>query len=370
MYFLFKLVTRSAYWQILFRRTTWSEAWVQISRFHKDKRARRYTLGIAALLTAPLILLVYLGWVIGSGGVLLVPFVIPVLWWRSRRERENAPLHIVQPSAPLVIALSDEAARELLTYFRDLTLVYAVTINRANSEAFLKQKELPEGVEVISRRVLLDMLRSRRLWDRISSYDREAMMIADGHWDWETINHAVSKTEELRLLRWLLGVDPYLPAVGQQLDMPARLAFDITNAPEKLLKTKLRDLSDLRIAQNTANVYFLRCIAEGVSRGIFAAPTEEIRTWATEASDTLGGDHNEDLLLGRELVSEADDDLLMRGFERSRQRDNFLKWLISIFETGVVPDSILPVLYSPQVQPIPPDDRPSPPSPLLPPTAE
>ena len=332
MYSLLKLITKSEYWQLLTRKATWSEARLQISRFHKDKRARRYTLGMVALFAAPVVLVLYAAWLIGSGAIFLVPFVIPVLWWRARQQRHDEPLHIAPPAAPVTPELDDQSTQALLKYLVDLTLVHAAIVHRANSEGFLKQKQLPEGVEVISRRVLIDMLKSRGLWDNMSSRDRQVMSMADGHWDWDTINESISKIEEIRLLRWVLSLDPYLPAVGTQLDLPLRLASDIIENPDKLLQPSLRDISDLRIAQHTADVYFLRCFAEGVTRGIFTASNEEIKDWAMEISQTLHGDHNEDLLLDRDLVSQASDELLMRGFERSRQRNLFLKWVISIVE--------------------------------------
>ena len=102
MYSLFKFLTRSDYWRLIFRRHTWSEARVQLARRHKDKRARRYTLVIAALVAAPFLLVLYAAWLIGSGPIFLIPFVIPVLWCRARRHRHDGPLHIAPPATRVI----------------------------------------------------------------------------------------------------------------------------------------------------------------------------------------------------------------------------------------------------------------------------
>src|SRR6202034_1691096 len=132
--------------------------------------------------------------------------------------------------------LTSEDRRKLRSCFEQLTLIYAVMTDRAGSEAFLKNKALPEGVEVVSRRIHLDLLKSRGLWDKLSSSDRRAMMMPDGHWEWPLINHTYLAVGPLRLLRWMLRIDYYLPVIGQQLRIDARLANELVRAPTKVFE--------------------------------------------------------------------------------------------------------------------------------------
>ena len=111
MYSLFKLLFRGSYWRMLLRGATWREAGLSLRRAHKDKRARKHLLGLILLATIPLLCLLYLIWLVGSGGLVIVPFVIPVIWWRSRREKEeSASLSIAPKAEPAVKELSEAQA--------------------------------------------------------------------------------------------------------------------------------------------------------------------------------------------------------------------------------------------------------------------
>jgi hypothetical protein len=70
---------------------------------------------------------------------------------------------------------------DLLEHRKQLAQVaVALAIDRAGSEAFLKTKELPAGVDVIPRQRLIAMLRSTEIWDALPLISRERMMLPDG----------------------------------------------------------------------------------------------------------------------------------------------------------------------------------------------
>jgi hypothetical protein len=203
-------------------RATWIEARSSLRRAHKDKRARKHLLAllllVGFLILIPAICLAYLMILIATCAWLFIPFVIPVLWWIKRSaKREFEPLNIAPTPEPLPSGPSIEERSSLRLYLAELAVIYAVMVDRAGSERFLQEKELPEGVEVISRRAHLELLKSHGIWERMAPADRQAIMMPDGHWDWTRINQMAMEIEPLRLLRWVLRIDFQLPQIGQSL---------------------------------------------------------------------------------------------------------------------------------------------------------
>ena len=345
MYALFRMLFQSSYWRMLLRGATWREAGMSLRRAHKDSRARKHVGRVALLALIPFVCVAYLAWLAGSGALIAVPFVIPVIWWRSRREREDAvPLSIVPAARPAVKELSAEELAALRRYFADQALFFAVMLDRAGSESFLKTKELPPGVQVTSRRVHLDLLHQHSLWDRMEPTDRFALMAADGHWEWKQINLAGSAMEPLRLVRWMLRLDFYLPVIGQQLKGNYALAQELVQAPAKLYEaTDLIDWSGILTGRDAAHTFYLRCLAEAMTRGHVTPRNDEAAAWAKGVTDRLKGRQDEDFVLETKLVSEASDELLRWALVLSEQRVNFLNWAMKIRESGTVPEKMMGV---------------------------
>jgi hypothetical protein len=325
---------------MLLRKATWREARLSLQRAHKDKRARKHLFRVAMMLLAPAACIFYLVWLIGSGALLFVPFVIPVFLWRMRREKQDAvPLRIA-PGPPLLEKeLSEDEQQRLRPYLARLALFYSVMVDRAGSESFLKEKVLPEGFEVTSRRIHLDLLKAQGLWETMAPADRDMMMMADGHWEWWQINQVTMGIEPVRLLRWILRIDFYLPVIGQQLRGDYAAAHELILAPEKVLNGKgLVDLATMRVARNAAIQYYARCIAEGISRGLLEPRNDEIGQWAKSVSEELKGKQHEDLVLGGKIVSEVTDEELQWALQLSERRFNFLKWAMGVMKDGREPD--------------------------------
>ncbi len=345
MYSLFLLLFQRSYWRMLSRRATWEEAARSLRRAHRDKRARKHILQVSLLLIVPILCLVYLAWLAGTGAILLVPFLVPVLWWRRRREKQqSASLSILPAAEPNDLPLPYRDCPAVRHYLAELALFYSILLDRAGSESFLKTKSLPEGAEVTSRRVHLDLLRTRNLWDRVAQEDRAIMMMADGHWDAMLIDQVSRAFEPLRLLRWILRVDFYLPVIGQQLQTSFTLAHDLVLHPDKVLVgTRLADMATLRMGKDAATEFFIRCYAEGLSRGEYEAVSQEADAWAKEFASSHRGKQDVDLVLGSEIVSEAPTDDLLRATMLSHLRADFLAWVMSLTE------ATLPSVFSLEV---------------------
>jgi hypothetical protein len=347
MYSLFALLFKRAYWRMLFRGGTWVDAWRSLRRAHKDKRARKHLLSFVRMLVIPIVCAAYLAWLARMGALLFLPLLAPIIWWSNRRKRNETPLHIAPTAEPVVRELTNEESRALRVYFGQLALFYSAMTDRAGSENFLKVKVLPAGLEVTSRRSHLELLRSTGLWDRMAQRDREAMMMADGHWEWALINEVATYLEPVRLLRWILRVDFHLPVVGRQLRGDFGLSHEIVGTPQKVLQAKeLVTVRDMERAQGAAREFYGRCLAESLSRGYHSTENEEVQSWAKDLSASLKGKQHEDLLLGDKLVSETDKAGLLWATELARSRLRFLNWAIHFLKGGKLPVGEMSVFAS------------------------
>lgn len=340
--------------RVLFEKSVWVELWGSVKRVHKDKRARRrlavLSLAAGLLMLLAVGLIVYLVLLTGTGAIFIVPFVIPVLWWlRRSANREFEPMNIV-PQWARPEANPEEASGGVLRgYFADLALLYAVLVDRAGSERFLKEKELPPGMEVTSRRLHMDVLRSFNLWDRLSRNDRDAIMMADGAWDWEKINRFATGIEPLRLLRWILRLEFRLPTIGQHLTGDFSIAHEIVVNPERLRQGRaLVEDASVRVARDDARNTLLRCIAESITRGYQQAEDEKTAAWARQVSEELSGNQNADFLLGNELVSEANRDRLAWATALANIRTEFLSAVLELLDSGRAPEGQLTSIFAEQ----------------------
>lgn len=338
--------------RFLSQKSVWREIWLSLRRVHKDRRARRQLGSLSMWMGLLLLILVaaiaYVALLIGTRSIFFAPFVIPVLWWIGRSaKKEFEPMSIApKPAAPA------EADREaglpaLREYFAHLGLLYAVLVDRAGSERFLHEKDLPPGVEVTSRRVHMEALRAAGVWERMNAKDREAVMMADGAWDWERINRCAMGIEPLRLLRWILRVDFRLPTVGQQLWGDFGIAHEIVVDPGRLRRGRnLIDLDTVRTSRDDAHTTLLRCIAEAISRGYQVAEDEQTEAWAKRVSEELAGNQNEDFLLGEHLVSEATREQLGWATALANIRTDFLSQVMELLETRRMPDEQIASIFA------------------------
>jgi hypothetical protein len=330
MFSRLRIFFNSTYWRQLFHPSTWRQASLSLRRAHKDRRARMHLLGLGLMLIFPLVCLVYLAWLLQSGAIfLIIPlliFAIPLVWWIRRNNRLNEPAHVTPQTEPAKpVEMTAEQRERFCAGLAELGLFYAVMLDRAGSELFVQYKELPPNVEIVSRRTHIDLLRRTGIWDKLYPADRDATMIADGHWETSMIQRVCLAMEPFRLIRWLLRVDFCLPVVGMQAKDDFGLAHEVVLAPDKLLSSRqLIGPEGLDIALHSAREYFYRCFAESIHRGYGTPNNENAARWASEVVTRLSGRQHDDLVIGAKLVSEADQDELLRTTRQSHARMSFL----------------------------------------------
>jgi hypothetical protein len=321
---------------------------VAIRRAHKDKRSWRQFARIVALFLVPLDVIAYVFAVLDGTYHLWVPFIfLCALTGLLGRLAFLKP--VGQPDTVQKLGISEPVYKtdtETRLCFAKLALVHALLVNRAASESFVQTKVLPEGVEIITRRAHLDVLRKYGVYDRLGSKERDLFLLPDGHWPQQTINDAPMLLEPIRLFRWLLRVDDYLPTIGSNLTVDYRMANAIVKNPEIVFRgAKMVSDGDLETALSAAELYFFRCWSEGVARGYSEFNDEEYRERAIEFAAELNNLEHADLLLGVNIVSKASDSDVKLATKLSFLRAQVLGKIQQQMRGELLPSDLLEVFY-------------------------
>jgi hypothetical protein len=346
MWSYFRLFFSKNYWALVRRRHFWRDSWVAARRAHKDRRARKQMRLLLTVILTPVLCLFFTGLLLAAAGSLAagqpglaVGFLAgsAIAWVRSRNARREAEtLKLFAPETPVEWVVSSELRRRVA----ELALVYAVMGDRAGSEGFLAVKTLPEGFEVATRRVHVSVLKEHGLWDRLGAEEKDLLLRSDGHWENEVAKRTSLYTLDLvRVLRWVLRVDQFLPVVGSTLEQDYALAKELVVDPKRLFDgSEVVKRKALEIARDAAHHYFQRCAAEGVKRGYFEPESEKNAEWSRAYSDQMAGRQSEDLLLGTKIVSEADEGAVRLATVLALRRYRLCVWLVGVFagETEMV----------------------------------
>ncbi len=181
---------------------------------------------------------------------------------------------------------------------------------------------------MITRRKHLDLLRAKGLYERLGGAERDLLLLPDGHWTEETISDVTMLLEPLRLLRWALRIDRFLPAVGSDLRAEFRLATDLVSQPDLVSATKqCLTIDDLRVGLSSAEHFFHRTWTEGVRRSLYLVADNEQAAKMKAFAERLQGRENEDLLIGATIVSAAGDEEIRLATTLALRRAQVLRWL-------------------------------------------
>ncbi|SNT32600.1 hypothetical protein SAMN05421770_107200 [Granulicella rosea] len=350
MWSYFKLLFSKHYWRLLFRPHTWRETGLALRRAHKDKRARKQLRLALTLIFTPVICLFYLLYLVSlvaRGGVLVVLAIAVVAGgvalWRSRGEKDATPPSLLESPAP--VEPDRPIPPETLRGLGELALLHAILANRAGSESYLATKTLPEGWEVTTRRNHVALLRQHGLWERLGGEERDLLLLPDGHWPPGMVDRVALLLEPLRVLRWTLRIDDFLPTIGSTLRLDYQQARSLLDAPELALNaSRVIAFDHLRVARQAANAYFQRCAAEGVRRGYFEAESEENAAWSHNFSASMEGKESDDLLLGTTIVARADEGTIRYATLLSLRRLRFVDWLVAVLRGELALEEELRVL--------------------------
>ena len=176
-------------------------------------------------------------------------------------------------------------------------------MTRARSEIFLRESQLLPGVEATIRQTLNAALRQRGLWDKLAQREADMMSAADGCWNVD-VSEVPRWSEQVRLLRWVLGIDAELMPLAHFPPIDFSLAHDLLARQDAGARPSLRAW-DLRVQRDIASEYMARVIAELAGRHLIAE-NREIEGWADQVRQQMLGP-SRDYLAGKKTVGELSD---------------------------------------------------------------
>jgi hypothetical protein len=191
------------------------------------------------------------------------------------------------------------------------------------------EKELPPGVEVVTRRLLLDRMEVMGLREGLEPWLLDLLLAPDGHWTDEQKQRAAPAWEAFAVLDWALGRNELrtLAANAGYRHDDVRALFAVRDA-EKL---PVLPAWELRPARDQAASFFWRCWTELVARGeVRSASEEDMRNAKEVRASMVGEDYTGDYLIGAQTIAEIGTDLLRLATQRSHNRWRLLSLLVDV----------------------------------------
>ena len=194
------------------------------------------------------------------------------------------------------------------TYMIQRAGIIAGLVLRAASEMSLNSPDGQLLTEAGIRGAINKMLRKSKLWDQLEAGEADLFCATDGAWTSEQKYNMHAWCEQLRLLRWRMGVDVDILPLGH-LPRPEVSLTEGLLDPERLLfrRKDMREIWEIRRERDVASDYTGRIISELMQRGLLD-------------SDSLNGslepllqarqDSSTDLIAGVKTVGELNDDTL------------------------------------------------------------
>jgi hypothetical protein len=314
----------------LFKKQTWSTAWILVRRVPRDRRAR------VALLRFLLVLIVFVAYLAYWGllarrllfdlfGLLLVGVLAvgAFFFFVTRKWTERYDLIHLEKELPPAVAPDIKHS-----VFRE-TCLLAAMLERAASERAL-EKGLDPGIEVITRRVVLDKLRKHGLLDGLEASYLDLLLTPDGGWSEEQKRAVHSCWEFLVVLRWILGMDSILRPIWLPPEYHLRMASTIW---ERTASANLRILPpwEMRIERDRADNFFARCRIELIARNAWPRASQEAEKQAKAMKAEIDARRlGEDYLLGSSTISELELSEVWNCTIRSYHRQQILELLVGV----------------------------------------
>jgi hypothetical protein len=319
------------------RPTFWRFYWISLRRSPRDKRARVLALQITVFLLFVLIYVLF--WLLplrSPGGIYLFGFYIVIfgsalitrlLISRSNRNANEVLSFSLTGShrrTPEGTTYVSEAVRH---YLAERTLILGSLMARAASEIYIQGLSLDAGEDVISRQIQNAFLRQAGLWEKLEPVERTLVIAADGQWTTEQRNQVATWSEQLRLLRWVLGLDAELVPLAHSPKVDFTLSRGLLR--QRLVTVQSRRMLkpwDVRVERDIALTYTARIIAELNSRGVLTTDGD-VGNWAGELRDIFLGESN-DLLVGVRTVGELSNDALRLLCVSASARERYAAYLV------------------------------------------
>jgi hypothetical protein len=302
----------------VWRRSFWKSLWFALLRSREDKRARAAVFGIVLLL----VWIVAEDWLVFilpasdghgafqtvfNGFVVATGFIAALLLRRANRKQDELLNFSITGRNPR--QLPEDVSPEIHRYPGERAVILASLLARAGGEVWLEHHELPPGAEVVTRQVQNTLLRQIGLWEKLEPTEIALVSAADGLWTAAQRMEVITWCEQLRLLRWTLGMDAELMPLAHNPQVDYSLARDLLQGEAAARSGKpIRASWDLRGERDLALEYLARVLAEFKGRSLIA-DSVELDGWADELREkSLGA--SVDYLAGSKTIGELSDEPL------------------------------------------------------------
>lgn len=297
----------------------WRSYWIALLRSGQDKRARSFVFKItfAFLYLVAYVVIFFLLPLRARGAAGLFAFygliftggaVAVFVLRRSHRKQNELLNYSLTGLSPRPLTAAD-VSPAVCSYLQERAFIIASLLVRAASEIHIEHHELPVNAQVLTRQIQNARLRGMGLWDKLEPAETELVTVADGLWTVEQHNNVTKWCEQLRLLRWALGIDAELAPLEHFPQVDFSLAQDLLD--ERLtfpVGTPIRKSWEVRIERDLAFQYMARIIAELKGRDLITAEVQ-LEGWADQLrAESLGA--SKDLLAGSKTIGELSDESL------------------------------------------------------------
>jgi hypothetical protein len=342
----------------LFKRETWSVFWILVRRAPRDRRARvalfRFLLAGLVVLAA----IAYYGVLIrvflfDSFGLILALALLAgaMFFFFARKWTERYDFIQLNKVLPPVV---DVDVRDAV--FREACLLAAL-LQRAGSERAMEQGVAPD-VEVITRRVVLEELRSHNLLEGLDANPRELLFAPDGSWSEEQKRTVQSNWEFLAALRWALSLDASLLSISLPPEYRSEMASGVLKTLN-LAELKMLPPWEMRMERDRVTHLFVRCQVELAARDEWTEATPEAQQDARRIKAEIDASPDQgDFLVGVNTVSELDLPSLWSCAIRSYRRQQMLRLLVEVSGGELPPLALHSFLmeHTPAINPAGADD--------------
>ena len=301
--------------------------WMVIRRSARDRRARGYILGLLGLLSY----LTYLVWTfayLGIWGTICWAVVVSLaigLAILMRKSNERTGESMLSLSSPAVLE-TDDLSKHRVRIAAALLRV-AILVDRAGGENLHRLGKIRAQSQGTCRRRTLDLARKPDLWETFTSEERNSLLAPEGSWEWDAVWPRVLQVEDVRVLRWVLKLDPILTPF-EFLKPDLIPALEISTNPQRIEGKDCMAPWDLRPAHAMAEQMLNRCVAEGVHRGFLTIEDHQTREAFIHLAEKLGENQSEDLLIGSNIVADADRDRIEWVAQAALRRTRILSAVI------------------------------------------
>ena len=310
----------------------WRQHWKRILfRAHKDKRsltALLFLLGIIAYFA-------YYGFFFFKNPLAFVMLCLgSIVAWRIRKSHENddKALFRLSDHKPIPVEPSDAAVESLTSE----TLRLWLLLWRASSELFLSEKVLPEGVEVTTRRAVLDKIDELNLRSKLNSEENQLHLMPDGAWSKETTLNIIFRAAELEALQYACGILTALSPI-EDFDRIARIDIERIRFSRAGTEWLPKATFEIRYESEMTAAFYLRCLAEKVRRGMAERPADNEELEILQEASAKQGNQDTDMLIGTKIISEVESDKLNIAAGQSYLRFRALRHALSLLERGSEP---------------------------------